>query len=124
MRDFGVARVLDGQLPVTDHRNIGRGAADVDGDDLVLMAGLAGPAPADHPAGRPRQQKSHGRFTGLFHGRHAAVRLHHPHERRHARRLQSFLQVIQVMGSARADIGVHRGGREALVLSHRVHHFA
>ena len=58
LRDLGIARVLDPQLAVLDHADVGGGAADVDGDDVLRAARLAGPAPADHAAGGAGEQQA------------------------------------------------------------------
>ena len=49
-RHFRVARVLDAQLAVLDDADVGGGAADVDGDHVLLAAVLARPAPGDDAA--------------------------------------------------------------------------
>ncbi len=97
LRDLGVARVLDAQLAVLDHRDVGGGAADVDGDDVVLAAILAGPAAADDAAGRAGQQQADRQLGRVLDGRDAAIRLHDAHHRVDAaRRGAALFEALQI----------------------------
>ena len=83
---------------------------------------VAGPLAADDAARRPRHEDSDGALGRAGERGHAAVRLHHADLRVDAVLLQRRRQVVEVVGGARADEGVHRRGGEALVLADHVHH--
>lgn len=81
---FGVAQILDPNLATLDHRNVGRGSPDINGDDVVLTAMFAGPPSSNHASGRARQQQADRPLRGVLHRRDAAVGLHDTNHRLHA----------------------------------------
>ena len=123
VRDLGVARVLDAQFAVLDHGDVGRGAADVDRDDVFRVAAFARPAPTDDSARWSGKQQADGTTGGILHRRDPAVRLHDAYARLDAVLAQPTLQPLQIKRGCGPDIGIHRGRREALVFADHVDHF-
>ena len=77
-------------LLVEDRGDIGRGAAHVEGHEVVDAAELGEVAARDHAAGRPRHGQIDGGARGRFERHLAAVRLDHHGRRAHARLVEPF----------------------------------
>ena len=73
------------------------------------------PAPRD-PAGRPRQDRARREAHGVRDRRDAAVRLHHQHAAGVAARPEPRREGAQVARERRADVRVHDGRADPLVL--------
>ena len=116
----GVARVHDLDAPAGDGADVGRGAADVDGDDVVRAREEPFRPPADDPARRPRHEDVDGPLRARLDRRHPAVRLDEPEVRAKPLARELVPEVGEVDARLRPDEGVHRGRREALVLPEHV----
>ena len=116
----GVARVHDLDAPGGDGADVGRGAADVDGDDVVGAREEPLRAAPDDPARGPRHEDVDGPLRARLDGRDPAVRLDEAKVRTKALARELVAEVGQVDARLGADEGVHRGGREALVLAEHV----
>src|SRR5260370_36258768 len=75
MGDLGVARILDPQFAVLDHRDVGRCAANVDGDHVFRLAGFAGPTPTNDAARWSGKQPAYRPPRGILDRGDTAVRL-------------------------------------------------
>ena len=122
--DVGVTRVHDFHGAARDRRDVGRGAADVDGDDVRNTGHLALGGAPDDAARRAGHQDANRPLGAGLDGRDATVRLHDPELRADAGAPQAGLEIVEVEGGLRADIAVHRRGREALVLAHHLRDLA
>ena len=121
--DVGVARVHDLDAAVRNGADIGRGAADIDGDQVVAAAQHAfGPA-ADHAARRARHQDADRLLRAGFHGGDAAIRLDYAQIGAETVLREPALQVIEIERGLRADKSVHRRGRESLVFADHIRDF-
>ena len=120
-RHLGVARVLDRSSP----SRITLMSAEVPPMSMVMTllaaADCAGPAAADHAAGRAGQQQPDRPRDRVFDRRDAAVRLHDADRRRTPASRSRPLQLLEIERGRGADIGVHRASREALVFADDVH---
>ena len=116
-RDPGVARGGLAEAALRDDADIGRGAADVEGDEVASARQAARPVAADHAGRRTREQGEHGPF-GHHAGRgDAAVRRHDAQIGLEARGADLQFQPRHVVAHLGADEGVHRRRREALELA-------
>ena len=108
--DIGVTRVHDLDAPIGDGADIGRRAADIDGDQVVAAGELALGAAANDAAGRPRHQHADGPLRAGFDCRDAAVRLDDPKIGLEAVFRQPALEAQEVDSRLGPNEGVHRGG--------------
>ena len=105
------------RLPVLREADVGRGAADVERDHVVVAGLLAGPDAADDAGdGAGHEQVDRPRDRALRRG-HAARRRHQVELRPDLQRLELLLEAADVARDLRADVGVEADGREALVLA-------
>ena len=120
--DAGVEHVLDPQLSPGSDPDVRGGAADVEADHVRLAGQPAGPHPADEPRDRTRHEQGDGppRHTGDR--RAPAVRLHEMQSATEPAGVQGVLQPLHVAHRPGPDVGVERGGREALELPVLRHH--
>ena len=116
----GVARVHDLDAPVGDGADVGRGAADVDGDDVLRPREEPFRPAADDPARRPRHEDVDRALRARLDRRHPAVRLDEAKVRAKPLARELVPEVGEVDARFRPDERVHRGGREALVLAEHV----
>ncbi len=118
-RDLARAhRLVAGEvrLAALEQRDVGAGAAHVEGDEVAL-AEQAGGVPASRDAARrAREHRARGQPHRVRDGGDAAVRLHDQHVALVAGLAQARAQAAQVAAQHRAHVGVHHGGAEALVL--------
>jgi len=108
MGDLGVARILDPQLAVLDHRDVGGCPADVDGDHVSGLAGFTGPTAANNAARRPRKQQADRSPRGILDRRDTAIRLHDPHLGGDAVFAEPPFKLLQIERGGRTDISIHR----------------
>ena len=102
--------------PVLDQRDVGAGAAHVEGDEfgfLQQLADVRGGADASRRAG---QDRAHRHAAGVPYGGHSAVGLHDQHVLQLRVRLEPLSQVRQVAAEHRPDVGVDHRGAEAVKL--------
>ena len=121
--DIGIALVHDLQRAARNGRDVGRGAADVDGDDVGRSRHRALGGAADDAARGAGHQDADRPARAAFHGRDAAVRLHDPQLGGNARLAQAGIQIAQVIGCPRPDIAIHRGRREPFIFPHHTGQF-
>ena len=116
-RDPGVARGGLAEAALRHDADVGRGAADVEGDEVASARQAARPVAADHAGRRTREQGEHGPF-GHHAGRgDAAVRRHDAQVGLEARGADLRFQPRHVVAHLGADEGVHRRRGEALELA-------
>ena len=77
--DLRVEQVPHAQLAARGHADVGRGAADVERDDVVEARHLARPDAADQPRHRARHEQVDGPLRRRLDRRHAARGLHQLH---------------------------------------------
>ena len=112
--------------PVLDQRDVGAGAAHVEGNDfaqascrparlgfLQQLADVRGGADATRRAG---QDRAHRHAAGVPYGGHSAVGLHDQHVLQLRVRLEPLSEVRQVAAEHRPDVGVDHRGAEAVEL--------
>ena len=113
-----LAAVGDLHLAVLDERDVVARAAHVD-DEAVLRPGRAGVRePRHRPAGRPGQHRRRGDVGDDLGGRDAAVGLHDEQDAAEVLLGQALDEPLDVAAQHRADVGVHRRRRHALVQAH------
>ena len=113
-RDPGIARGGLAEAAIGHDADIGRGAADIEGDEVAPAREAARPVAADHARRRTRQERKH-RPLGHHGGRrHAAVRGHDAKIGLEARSLDLRFEPGHVVAHLGPDEGVHRRGGEAL----------
>ena len=121
--DVRVACVHDLDAAVRNGTDVGRSAADIDGDQIVAAAKHAFGAAADDAARRTRHQNADGFLrAGLYRG-DATVRLDHAQVGAKAVLGEPALQVVEIERGLRPHEGVHRRSREALVFADHVGDF-
>ena len=103
-------------LAAHDQRDVGAGAAHVEGDQVPLAEQARAVAAARHTAGRARQHGARRDAHRLADRHHAPVGLHDQHRARVAGGAQALAQARQVARQGWAHVGVDHGGRHALVL--------
>ncbi len=116
-RDPGVARRRLAEAAFGDDADIGRGAADIEGDEVAPARQAARPVAADHAGRRARQQGEHRPLGDHGGRRHAAVRRHDAQVGLEARGLDLRFELRHVIAHLGADEGVHRRRGEALELA-------
>jgi hypothetical protein len=74
-------RLVAGQvrLAALEQRDVGAGAAHVEGDEIALVQEPRGVAAARDAAGRAREHRARGQAHRVRDGGHATVRLHDQH---------------------------------------------
>ena len=95
--DPGVAGGRLGKTPVDDDADIGRGAADIEGDQPIASGQRAAPGAAEDARSRPREQGQHRALRDGRRGRDAAIGAHH----------------VQIGGEAFAGRGCRRAARRS-----------
>ena len=121
--DVGIARVHDLDAAFRNGADIGRGAADVDRDQVVATAQQAFRTAPDDAAGGSGDEHGDGAPRTHLDGRDATVRLDDPKHRAKSVLLQRALQFVQIGRRLGPDEGVHGRGREAFELAQDVGHF-
>ncbi len=115
--DPGVARGRLAEAAFRHDADVGRGAADIEGDEVAPARERARPVAADHARRRAREQGEH-RPLGHHGGRrHAAVGGHDAQVGLEARRLDLRFEARDVVAHLGTDEGVHRRRGEALELA-------
>ena len=105
-----------------DQADVGAGAADVDGDQVLDPACGRDRAGADHAGGRTGQRGQRRGPADRLRAGDAAVRLHQQERRLHLRVAQPLLEPRHVGRDARHHGGVEHGRERALVFAdHRQH---
>ena len=102
------------RLAGLQQRDVGRGAAHVEGDEVGQTGRAADGLRADHAGGRAGQHGAHRHVGGRLEADDAAVRLSEMRRDRHAERGQARRKAIDVALHHRAEIGIHHRGREPL----------
>ena len=115
--DLRVEEMAHAHLATSSHTDVGRGAADVEGDDRVVASHLAGPDAADQSGHRTGHQQVDGAPRCRLNGRHAARGLHQLDAVLEARLLHGRGKALEVRRNLGANEGVEGDGREALVLA-------
>jgi hypothetical protein len=105
------------RLAPLHQRDIGRGTAHVEGDDVVDAGEARRDLGADHAGAWPRQDRAHRQPRRGVEADHAAVRLRQMRRRGHPERCESVNDATDVKRHDRAEIGVDHRGRQALVLA-------
>ena len=100
---------------IGNQRNIGRGAAHVEGDEIGNTQHVGAAAAAGHAAGWSRQHGGRRKPRRLFHRRHAAVGEDDEERACEAGLDEALLQPRQIAPHHWLDIGVHDRGRDALI---------
>src|SRR5579872_410869 len=113
----GVARIRDFDAPVGNGADVGRGAADIDRDQVRAAAEHALGTAADDAAGGARHQDAYRLLRTGFDRGDAAIRLNDPEVGAKAAGAELGLQVVEVERCLRPDKGVHRRGRKALIFA-------
>ena len=114
--DLRVEQVLHPQAALLREPDVGRRAADVERDHVVVARLLAGPDAADDACDRAGHEQVHRPRDGAFRRRDAARGRHQVQLRPHLQRLELLLEPADVARDLRPDVGVEADGREALVL--------
>ncbi len=117
-----VGRAHQARLAVLDQRDVGRGAADVEGQDVLQPRRLRDPERPGDAAGRPRHQQRHRLLLGRFRGHQSAVGTQQRDPAAHAEVAKALAQVGDVAADDRAHRGVGDGRQRALVLLHLGQH--
>ena len=116
--DPGVARRRLAEAALRDDADIGRGAADIEGDQVALARQPARPVAADHAGGRAGQQGEHRPLGHHRRRRDAAVRRHDAQVGLEAARPRCRSRAcVDVVAHLGPDEGVHRRRGEALELA-------
>jgi len=97
--------------------DVGRGAAHVQRDDVVVARDLAGPDAADQPGDRAGHEQVDRPLRRRLDSRHAAGRLHELDAVGKALVPHRLVEPRHVAGDLRADVRVQADGREALELA-------
>ena len=115
--DLRVEQVLHAQLAVLREADVGRGATDVEGDDVALARDTAGPDAADDAGDRARHQQVDRAIGGRLGRRHTGGAGHQLDARLDAHLAELGVEAAHVVRDLRADERVERHRREALVLA-------
>ncbi len=113
--DLEMARLLRGV--VVDQRDLGGGAAHVEGDGAVVAAARGNVAGQDGAAGRAAFHQAHREAAGGLHRADAARRHHQQQRAVGAQVAQALLHARQVAVHQRQDVGVGDGGGGSLVFA-------
>ena len=118
-RPFADAAML-GQpdLAILDQADIGAGAADIDGDDILDAAGRGRSPRPDHAGSRPRKRRQRRRLADGLGPGDAAIRLHQQKRRFNLLVGQPLFQPFDIGGDARHDGGIQNRGQRAFELAH------
>ncbi len=120
MPDLGGAHAA--RLAILDQRHVGRGAADVERQD-VLEAGILGdPHRAGDAAGRPGHQQCDGMLFRFVRRHQAAIRPQQRQAAVHFDLLELRAQVADIAADDRAHRGIGDGGQRALIFLHLGQH--
>ena len=115
--DLRVEQMLHTGLEVGQHGDIGRGTANIEGDDILNVRELRRPDGAEHAAYRTGEQQVDRFLLRCLRRSHAAKGLHEMYVGRIALRVQIFHQLLDIARRRRANIGIEPGRREALILA-------
>ena len=104
-------------LAALDHGDVGRGAAPVQGDELLMPREFPEKRGGERARGRPGEHGADGPLRDLARGGDAAVALH-DHEGRAAQGILDFFRsVLDIRLDARLDARIEQGGDRAFVLA-------
>ena len=103
--------------PLVQHRDIGRRAAHVEHDDVVVAGELRAPDAAQRTAGGARHQQADRLLDRRTHARDAACRLHQQEFPAEAGGLERVGELRQIVRDLGPDERVQRGRREPLVFA-------
>ena len=106
----------DRGLALHDERQVGAGAAHVEGDEVAVIEDPARMACRRHPAGRSREHPAGGEPDRIGHGRESAMRLHDQHRPGVAGLGQALGEAVEIAFQHGADVGVDHGGADPFVL--------
>ena len=115
--DLRVEQMAHAQLPARGDADVGRRAADVERDDVLVAGQLPRPDAADQAGHRPGHEQVDWPLRRRLDGRHAARRLHQLDAVREPGALHRLVEAGHVPRDLRADVRVQAGGREALELA-------
>ena len=112
-------RGLVGQaaLAAGEQRDIGAGAAHVEGDQIAEPGEFSHSLRGHHAGGWPGQHGAHRQAGGLLEADDAAVGLRQVRGGAYAQAAQTALQAADIGLHDRPEIGVHHGGRHPLILA-------
>ena len=113
-----VGRSDSSRLAVLDQRDVGRGAADVEGQDVLEPRVLRHPQGAGYPARRAAHQQRDGVLLGLLRTHQAAVGAEQRQPPSHLDPPQPVAQVADIGSDERPHRGVGDRRQRPLVLLH------
>jgi hypothetical protein len=102
-------------VPVRDQRNVGRGSAHVERDEIRDAEQVGATPPARHAAGRPRQYRACRQPRSFLDRRHATMRQHDKQTASKSSLGKTLRETGEITPYDRFDIGVHDRGRDALI---------
>ena len=105
------------RLAALEQRDVGRGAAHVERDEIGQAGGAPDRLRADHAGRWAGQHRAHRLVGGGLEADDATVRLREMRRDRHAERREARREAIDVALHHRAEIGVHHRGREPFELA-------
>ncbi len=111
-----VAPAAERGLALLHQRDVGGGAADVEGDEILPQPARRQRHARGDTARRARQRRAGGQPRRFLDRRHAAMRQNDEDRPAIARLVQPPAQTREIARHDRPDIGVHARGRDALVL--------
>jgi hypothetical protein len=111
-------------LATLDEADIGGGAADVIGDDVLDAAGRSRRAGADHAGRGAGERRERRGDADLGSPGHAAIGLHQHQRRSGALVVETLFEVLHIGGDPGHHGCVEHGGQAALVFAHHGQHIA
>ena len=102
--------------PVLNQRNVGAGAAHVEGDDLGFLQQLPDVRGGADASCRAGQDSPHRHEAGVFYRGHSAVGLHDQHVTQLGVCLEPLIQARKIAAEHRSDVGVDHRSTQAVEL--------
>ena len=115
--EVDLERRHDRRLAAVDGTELGRGAAHVEGDDVLAPLGLADDRAHEDAGGWPGFDDAHGKIAGEVGRDEPAARLHHEQVSGDATLRERLFEVTQVTVDDRLHVGIRNGGVGALILA-------
>ena len=106
------------RFEILDQRNVGRGAAYIERQDILESGIFANPKRAGHPARWPRHQYVDRMLFGLFRRHQPTVGTEQRQLSRHSRYLQFVTQIADIIADHRTHCGIGNGGERAFIFLH------
>src|SRR5262249_6205942 len=124
VKHWGLDRVaMDHRLPREPYlaplqqRDISRGAAHIEGDDVFRAGKARYHLRADHTGARPRQPRTHWQTRRRLEIDHASIRLRQVRRRAHPERCQPLGDTANIGSHYWSEIRVDHGRRRPLIYS-------